>query len=307
MNKQRTFLAAVMLMAGLMAATPPHGKPGKRPSAARFASKVAAPKTPASSSAGFQSMLTAYSPTFTVSAFSAFFLFFILLSSLTNAQNRNAGPRQKKDYLVTMTTDFGTMRLILHDQTPKHKANFIKLTDEHFFDGLLFHRVIENFMIQGGDPQSRTAVAGQSLGYGDVGYQIPAEFAPNLFHRKGALAAASDGNPEKASSGCQFYVVQGRVWDDAGLEAQKQQITKWKGRQPTDKQVSLYKTMGGTPNLDGNYTVFGQVINGLTMVDSIAKQPRGPADRPTTDVKMTVSGEWIKKKKITKQFGYIFQ
>ena len=225
----------------------------------------------------------------------------LFLPLLTNAQQR-----RKKDYLVAIATDFGTMHLILHDQTPKHKANFIKLTDEHFFDGLLFHRVIENFMIQGGDPQSRTAVMGQSLGNGDVGYRIPAEFDPNLFHRKGALAAARDGNPEKASSGCQFYVVHGRVWDDAGFDTQRQRITTMKGRQPTDEQVSLYKTIGGTPHLDGNYTVFGQVIAGLAVIDSIAKQPRGPADRPTANVKMTVSGEWIRKKKITKQFGYVF-
>lgn len=235
-------------------------------------------------------------------AFKNLLLLFLFLPFLSNAQKP-----KKKDYLVTMATDFGTMHLILHDQTPKHKTNFIKLTDQHFFDGLLFHRVIENFMIQGGDPQSRTAVAGQALGNGDVGYRIPAEFVPNLFHQKGALAAARDGNPEKASSGCQFYVVQGRVWDDAGFETQKQRITNMKGRQPTDEQVSLYKSIGGSPHLDGNYTVFGQVIDGLAVVDSIAKQPRGPADRPITSVKMTVSGEWVKKKKITKQFGYKFQ
>ena len=245
-------------------------------------------------------------PTSASSAFRIFLFLLLLLPLLTNAQNDNGQPKRKKDYLVTMTTDFGAMHLILHDQTPKHKENFIKLTDGHFFDGLLFHRVIQNFMIQGGDPQSRTAIAGQSLGNGDVGYRIPAEFVPTLFHKKGALAAARDGNPEKASSGCQFYVVQGRVWDDAGFEAQRQRITTIKGRQPTDEQVSLYKTVGGTPHLDGNYTVFGQVIDGLAVVDSIAKQPRA-ADRPTADVRMTVSGKWVKKKKITKQFGYVFQ
>ncbi len=236
-----------------------------------------------------------------------FLLLLVFLPLLTNAQNSSGQPRKKKkEYLVTMLTDFGTMHLILHDQTPKHKENFIKLTEQHFFDGLLFHRVIQNFMIQGGDPQSRTAVAGQALGNGDVGYRIPAEFVPELFHKKGALAAARDGNSEKASSGCQFYVVQGRVWDDAGLDAQKQRITTMNGRQPTDEQTLLYKTIGGSPHLDGNYTVFGQVIDGLAVVDSIARQPRGPADRPTANVKMTVSGEWVRKKKITKQFGYAF-
>ena len=209
-----------------------------------------------------------------------------------------------------MTTDFGTMRLILHDQTPKHKANFIKLTDEHFFDGLLFHRVIENFMIQGGDPQSRTAVAGQSLGYGDVGYRIPAEFAPNLFHRKGALAAAGDGNPEKSSSGCQFYLVQGLVWTDSSLNAQLEHGLKWGGRRipggrvPTQAQRQVYKTIGGTPYLDGAFTVFGEVIDNLAVIDSIAKQPRNPADRPLTDRRLAMSGQWMKKKKITKLYGY---
>ncbi|MGV3558476.1 peptidylprolyl isomerase [Larkinella arboricola] len=215
-------------------------------------------------------------------------------------------PSKKKDYLVTINTEFGPMRLILYDQTPKHKANFIKLTKEKFYDGLLFHRIIQNFMIQGGDPDSRNAPPDQMLGSGDVGYTIPAEFVPELYHKKGALAAARNNNPEKASSGCQFYVVQGRVWNDAELQQQTERIAQMKGRQPTDAQKQVYQTLGGSPHLDGNYTVFGEVIDGMAVVDSIARQPANPLNRPLKDLKMTVSGEWMKKKKITKQFGYVY-
>lgn len=229
-------------------------------------------------------------------------LLLLMLPALATAQNR-----KKRDYVVTITTDYGPMRLVLYDQTPKHKANFIKLVDGHFYDSLLFHRVIENFMIQGGDPASRTAVAGQPLGNGDVGYKIPAELVPTLFHKKGALAAARDNNSEKASSGCQFYIVQGRVWTDSTLNAQVARAVARGGHVPTDAQKQVYKILGGTPHLDGNYTVFGEVIDGLAVVDSIAKQPRNAQDRPTRDVRMTARGEWIRKKKITKQYRYKYQ
>jgi len=217
-----------------------------------------------------------------------------------------AKPPKKKDYLITIQTDYGPMRLILYNQTPKHKENFIKLTEQKFYDGLLFHRIIESFMIQGGDPASRDAKPGLALGNGDVGYRIPAEFAPELFHKKGALAAARDNNPEKASSGCQFYIVQGRVWDDAALETQLARITQLNGRPPTEAQKQVYETLGGTPHLDGNYTVFGEVIDGLAVVDSVAKQPRNAANRPDKDIRMNVSGQWVKKKKITKQYGFTY-
>lgn len=228
------------------------------------------------------------------------FLLLLLLPVLSLAQNR-----RKKDYLVTLTTDYGPMRLVLFDQTPKHKENFIKLVNQKFYDGLLFHRVIPQFMIQGGDAKSRQAEPGQPLGTGDVGYKIPAEIRPELFHKKGALAAARDNNPEKASSGSQFYVVQGRAWSDQELQ---QQIERGRPRAPervvTDAQQQTYKTIGGSPHLDGAYTVFGEVIDGLAVVDSIAKQPRDAMDRPTKDVRMSVSGQWVKKKKITKQYKY---
>ncbi|GAB3548198.1 peptidylprolyl isomerase [Spirosoma fluminis] len=230
-------------------------------------------------------------------------LLLLLMPVLALAQNK-----KKKDYLVTLTTNYGPMRLVLFDQTPKHKENFIKLVNQKFYDSLLFHRIIQGFMIQGGDPNSRKAEADQPLGNGDVGYKVPAEIMPNLFHQKGALAAARDNNPEKASSGCQFYVVQGRVWTEDELQ---KQIERGRSRAPertvTEEQKQIYKTLGGSPHLDGGYTVFGQVIDGLAIVDSIAKQPRDPQDRPLKDIRMTMSGEWVKKKKITKQYGYSYQ
>lgn len=226
-------------------------------------------------------------------------LILLLIPVFSMAQNR-----RKKDYLVSLNTSYGTMRLVLYDQTPKHKENFIKLVNQKFYDSLLFHRIIPLFMIQGGDPNSRRAQDDQPLGNGDVGYRIPAEFVPALFHKKGALSAARDNNPEKASSGCQFYIVQGRVWDDAGLQKQIDRIQTMKGHVLTEEQKQVYKTLGGAPHLDGNYTVFGEVIDGLAIVDSIARQPRNEMDRPEKNVRMTMTGDWVRKKKITKQYGY---
>ncbi|GAB3979235.1 peptidylprolyl isomerase [Spirosoma terrae] len=223
----------------------------------------------------------------------------LLMPLLVIGQNR-----KKKDYLVSLNTQFGTLRLVLYDQTPKHKENFIKLVNQKFYDSLLFHRIIPLFMIQGGDPNSRRAKPDEPLGRGDVGYKIPAEFVPTLFHKKGALAAARDNNPEKASSGCQFYIVQGRVWNDEELQKQIARIENMKGHVPSDEQKQVYKTLGGAPHLDGNYTVFGEVIDGLAVIDSIAKQPRNEMDRPDQDIRMTMKGDWVRKKKITKQFGY---
>ena len=173
-----------------------------------------------------------------------FFLLFLLIPVLSLAQNR-----KKKDYLISLNTDFGIMRLVLYDQTPKHKENFIKLVEQKFYDSLLFHRIIPLFMVQGGDPNSRRAKEGDRLGNGDASYTIPAEFVPTLFHKKGALAAARDNNPEKASSGCQFYMVQGRVWDDAGMKTQITRIQSVKGHVPTEAQQQVYKTLGGAPPL----------------------------------------------------------
>lgn len=228
-------------------------------------------------------------------------LLLLLLPMLSLGQNR-----KKKDYLVSLTTQFGTMHLVLYDQTPKHKENFIKLVNQKFYDSLLFHRIIPLFMIQGGDPNSRRAQPDEPLGNGGVGYTVPAEFVPTLFHKKGALAAARDNNPAKASSGCQFYIVQGRVWDDASLQKQLDRIQALKGRLPTDEQKQVYKTLGGSPHLDGNYTVFGEVIDGLAVVDSLIKIPRNEMDRPKQEARMMMTGEWVRKKKITRQYGYTY-
>lgn len=209
---------------------------------------------------------------------------------------------QRRDYLVTIKTPYGPMQAVLFDQTPKHKANFVKLVKEHFYDGILFHRVIPQFMIQGGDPKSKGAEADAPLGSGDVGYKVPAEFHPGLFHRRGALAAARDNNPEKASSGCQFYIVQGKVYTDSLLAPQ----LKRAGRTIPEEQKNVYKTEGGTPWLDGNYTVFGQVISGMAVADSIAANPRNPANRPLKDVPMSMTIKKISKKKIRRRYGYVF-
>jgi peptidyl-prolyl cis-trans isomerase B (cyclophilin B) len=214
-----------------------------------------------------------------------------------------AQKKSKRDYLVTVSTRFGDLKLVLFDQTPKHKQNFLNLTAKKFYNDLLFHRVIEGFMIQGGDPNSKGAPDNVQLGNGDVGYRVPAEIRPELFHRKGALAAARDNNPEKSSSGCQFYIVQGKIWSDADLERQMVRS----GRTFTDEQKRVYKTEGGSPHLDGGYTVFGQTIAGLAVVDSIAKQPRNAYDRPLRDVTMRVTAERMRKKKITRKYGYHFE
>lgn len=217
--------------------------------------------------------------------------------------NQQLTAQSKKDYLVTITTPWGDMHAILHDQTPQHKANFLKLVDKKFYDGLLFHRVINLFMIQGGDPQSRTAAQGMMLGNGDVGYKVPAEITTELFHKKGALAAAHDGNPTKASSGCQFYVVQGQVWNDVTLP---QQMARSPERVYTDAQKQVYKTIGGTPHLDGNYTVFGQVLDNLWVIDSVATQRRDGNNRPLKDIAMKITCKKMRKKKISKLYGWEF-
>jgi peptidyl-prolyl cis-trans isomerase B (cyclophilin B) len=209
---------------------------------------------------------------------------------------------QKTDELVFIKTSFGEMVFVLYDQTPKHKANFLKLAKEGFYNDLLFHRVIQNFMIQGGDPNSRGAKPGQMLGMGDVGYKIDAEFQPNLFHKKGALAAARDNNPQKASSGCQFYIVQGRKFTDEELNALSQQI---RVNFPAEHR-EVYKMLGGSPHLDQNYTVFGEMLSGFEVLDKIASQPTSGAgiDRPLEDIKMQVSVKKMKRKKIEKTYKY---
>lgn len=194
------------------------------------------------------------------------------------------GAKPKHQY-VKMETSMGTCIIKLYNETPLHRDNFIKLAKRHVFDGTLFHRVISNFMIQGGDPDSRNAKPGALLGEGDLGYTVPAEFRDSLFHKKGVLAAARDDNPEKASSASQFYLVQGKKFTDEQLNSLE--TNRLKAKIP-DWQREIYKSIGGTPHLDRTYTVYGEVVKGLEMIDSIAATPIGANDRPVTDIKMTV-------------------
>jgi len=197
------------------------------------------------------------------------------------------GGGSKKEQLFVVTTDYGDIKCKLYNDTPLHRDNFIKLVKEGVYDGTLFHRVIPEFMVQGGDPDSKTAQAGAALGSGDLGYTIPAEFNPAFCHKRGALAAArrgGAGNPEKKSSASQFYFVVGKAVRDKDLDRQEQKHNfKY-----TDEQRATYKEMGGTPFLDQDYTVFGEIVEGLELIDQIASVKRNRKDRPDKDVKMTV-------------------
>lgn len=208
----------------------------------------------------------------------------LLLATMPVISQTNVKPvvGGEKPKMVEFTTDYGKIVVKLYNETPKHRDNFIQLASEGFYDGLLFHRVIKDFMIQGGDPDSRNAGPDVMLGSGGVSYKIPAEFNPALHHKKGALAAARDNNPEKASSGCQFYIVKGKTFTD-------QELTMFESRMATkytEKQRNDYKTVGGTPHLDMGYTVFGEVVIGLDVIDKIAEVATKTGDRPVKDVKM---------------------
>ena len=208
---------------------------------------------------------------------------FALLSTTLMANEPNT-TKEKKETMVVISTNYGDMKIKLYDETPLHRDNFIKLAKEGFFDGLLFHRVIPQFMIQGGDPTSKDAKPGQQLGAGGPGYTIPAEFNPNFIHKKGALSAARQGdqvNPKRASSGSQFYIVQGRT---ASAQDLQRGSIKY-----SDEQIKIYEEQGGTPFLDGQYTVFGEVVEGLDVIDKIAAVRTAPGDRPVEDVKFSVN------------------
>jgi peptidyl-prolyl cis-trans isomerase B (cyclophilin B) len=183
--------------------------------------------------------------------------------------------------IVEITTDFGVMTARLYNSTPLHRDNFIKLVKQGFYDSLLFHRVINGFMIQGGDPTSKRADSIAQLGAGEISGTptIPAEFRSNLIHKKGVLAAARDGNPEKKSSNCQFYIVQGKKVDSA-------QLTN--GVAYTKDQKEIYQRIGGTPFLDQNYTVFGEVFIGMDVIDKIAATKVYDTDRPVKNVRMKI-------------------
>ena len=216
----------------------------------------------------------------------SFFMIFLTTMSLMMAQ-KNAGQSTVSDgcQYVLISTDYGDVKVKLYNETPLHRDNFVKLVKDGFYDGLLFHRVINHFMIQGGDPNSKDAQEGQMLGDGNLGYTIPAEFVNGLYHKKGALAAARTNNPQKASSSCQFYIVQGNIWDDNGL----QMIEQHYGKTFSPQQRESYKTVGGTPHLDNDYTVFGEVVEGLEVIDKIAAVPCDSNNRPKKDVKMRIS------------------
>ncbi len=272
-------------------------------------------------------------------------LLIILLSLLTGIfspgfpQNKKEKMENQKETMLLIQTDLGDIKIKLYNETPQHRDNFIKLAKEGFYDGTIFHRVIKDFMIQGGDPDSKNAPKGKMLGSGDAGYTVPAEFVyPQLFHKKGALSAARQSdevNPKKASSGCQFYIVTGKKYsegqilnmeqqmnhgkveevfntlvsknaakikklrldrDKEGLyELQEELIAEAKAKADslpdfkfTPEQVKAYTTVGGTPHLDNQYTVFGEVVEGLDIVDAIQKVKTNRGDRPEEDIKMKV-------------------
>ncbi|KLT64594.1 peptidylprolyl isomerase [Pedobacter sp. BMA] len=219
----------------------------------------------------------------------------LLIGLLTTLSTFASKP---KNQYIKIKSEFGECIIKLYNETPLHRDNFLKLTKDGYFNGTLFHRVIKDFMIQGGDPDSRNAKPDSLLGEGGPKYTIPAEFRDSLFHKKGVLAAAREGdiiNPEKASSGSQFYLVQGKVFTDEQLNSLEEKRLKHK---IPDWQRLVYKTIGGTPHLDRNYTVFGEIISGLDMVDKIAMLTTDKNNRPKQDVKMDIT--ILKKREVKK-------
>lgn len=200
------------------------------------------------------------------------------------AQDKAAGSER----LIKIETTLGNMVIKLYDETPEHRDNMLKLIEEDFYNGQLFHRVIKDFMVQGGDPHSVHAEKGQRLGTGGPGYTLPAEFNEHLIHKKGALAAARQGdnvNPEKRSSGSQFYIVQGRVFTPQELNTMVK-----RGMSTFSSDIAeIYTSSGGTPHLDGSYTIFGEVVEGLDVLDRIATIQTDSYNRPLEDVVYTIS------------------
>ena len=268
-----------------------------------------------------------------------FWILLIILacSAVACKSGQKKDGNMEKETVLKIETSMGDIKVKLYNETPKHRDNFIKLAKDGTYNGTLFHRVIKDFMVQAGDPESKNAPKGKMLGSGDVGYTVPAEFVyPKYFHKKGALSAARQGdevNPKKESSGCQFYIVTGKVFNDSTLlnmEQQKNQnkvteafnalaqkhmkeIYKMRkandqdglyalqdtlfiqaeaeaAKQPdfhfTPEQIKAYTTVGGTPHLDGEYTVFGEVVEGMDIVDKIQQVKTDRSDRPEEDVKI---------------------
>lgn len=191
-----------------------------------------------------------------------------------------------KHYYVIIKTAQGDCLLQLYNETPNHRDNFVKLVKDRYYDSLLFHRVINNFMIQGGDPESRYAAERVKLGEGGPKERIPAEIQDGLIHKKGTIGAARDNNPEKASSGSQFYLVQGRKFSQAGLDSLE--TFRMQGKKLSAKQREVYTTIGGTPHLDGGYTVFGELLSGIDVVDRIAAVATDEFDRPLKNERMAM-------------------
>lgn len=262
------------------------------------------------------------------------FCLFMLFFSSAFIETTSGQTVSTSNNMVKLQTTHGDIRLKLYDQTPKHRDNFIKIVNDGVLDSLLFHRVIREFMIQGGDTESKFARAGDTLGSNDLPYMVPAEMHPYLFHKKGALAAARGDTPERESSSTQFYIVQGKVYNDSLLDRAQNRINEWlaqyyikhdrnykpkldsltsamdnedwdtfsrlnkdfrvlareyKDFEPyliPEAHRKVYKTAGGTPFLDQNYTVFGEVVSGLEVVDSIAKEPTDGMNRPIKDVRI---------------------
>lgn len=192
-----------------------------------------------------------------------------------------AGARNRK---VKIITSKGTIVVQLNNKTPKHRDNFIKLVKQKYYNGILFHRVIKEFMIQAGDDSTKNPLPGKRYGSGGLKNKIPAEFDTSLFHKRGVIAAARDNNPEKASSGSHFYIVQGKKHTDSSLnEIEEKRLG---GRKLPQHHRAVYKAIGGSPHLDQNYTVFGEVIKGIEVVDTIAQAERDQYDRPKEDIRI---------------------
>lgn len=216
----------------------------------------------------------------------------------TAARNRSlikedefSKPLITKERLAEISTDYGVMIVKLYDSTPLHRDNFIRLTEQRFYDSLLFHRIINQFMIQGGDPASKNEANGVPLVGGAVpGERIAAEFKPYFFHKKGALAAARDDNPQRASSNCQFYIVEGKVIPQQDLDKIYNERVKTANPSFSYSQTEkeIYNRIGGTPFLDQSYTVFGEVISGLNVIDKIASLPKDASDKPIQNVRMKI-------------------
>lgn len=201
--------------------------------------------------------------------------------------------KAEKQSLVLISTSLGDIKIKLYNETPKHRDNFLKLVKDETLDGTLFHRIIKDFMIQGGDPDSKNAAPGATLGEGGLGYTLPAELNSTLIHKKGVLAAARESdavNPNKESSSCQFYIVQGRPFTRAEIDKMlKGKNAKRETKiEYSEEQLKTYETIGGTPHLDMDYTIFGEVIEGLDVVDKIAAVKKDKRDRPEEDIKMTI-------------------